>query len=111
MSVTNYFNKMLEKLIQIEKRQEETKKKLVLMELSEFIKDMIKNDDRDEFAAVQAFQTFLNEVKKIDEDIANYIESIIIIKGLKEYLKNEDNSLYYFFRDQKEIKDRMENER
>lgn len=110
MSATNYYNNMFKKIIQIEKKQEETKKKLVLIELSEFIKAMIKDDNGDEFAAVEAFETFLNEVKKIDKGIANYIESIVIIEGLKGYLKNEQNSLYGFFRDQKELKDRMENE-
>lgn len=110
MSATNYYNEMFKKLIEIERKQEETKKKLVLIEISEFIKAMIKDDSGDQFAAKEAFGTFLNEVKKIDDGIANYIESIIIIEGLKGYLKNEQNSLYGFFRDQKELKDRMENE-
>ena len=107
MSASGYYNKMLKKIVEIEKKQEETKKKLVLMELSEFIKAMIKDDNGDEFAAVQAFQTFLNEVKKVGDGIAIYIESIIIIEGLKGYLKNDENSLYGFFRDQKELKEQM----
>ena len=107
MSASGKYIEMFNKLIKIERKQEETKKKLVLMEISEFIKAMIKDDSGDQFAAKEAFGTFLNEVNEVDKDIANYIENIIIIEGLKGYLKNDENSLYGFFREQKELKEQM----
>ena len=43
------------------------------MKINEFIKKQILDDGGDQFAAVEAFEVFLKEVKKDDEGIANYI--------------------------------------
>lgn len=79
---------------------------VILKIVSDFIKREITDRHGDEFAAVEAFETFLDGVGKWDDGIKEYIKSIIIIKGLTQYFKDESRSLYDFFKDQKEISDK-----
>ena len=51
----------------------------ILKYTSDFIKREITDDNGDEFTAVEAFESFLDGVEKIDDGIKEYIKSTIII--------------------------------